>query len=299
MAIIVHPLTAMGGVPAYTADDYRHVVNPLVVPSNGMPFDGLVGVRAGFQSPLVTLDGLNVTVNPHCGVACPYGGSGVYTYAVTIAETVKVADSNASYKVAVVVDDPVLSSAETPGGRVRLFPTSVPDSSIPGLVIALVSPGVVSTVAPVLHPRMLLEVFDEKTLRSISAVDGQEALVSSTGSRYVRENGSWHNTVEVVSSEWLGGKISFLYGADSCTVQVTGVVLDAGSWAAVEFRDKVKAACRPAVEVSVPLSVENGGSSTGLLAVSPAGAVSVRNMGGTGSNGKRRGSVSWPISRRY
>lgn len=299
MAIIVHPLTAMGGVPAYTADDYRHVVNPLMVPSNGMPFDGLQGVRAGFRTPLVTLDGLDVTVNPHCGAVCPYGGSGVYTYAITSAETVKVADSTASYKVAVVVDDPTQSSADTPGGQVRLFPTSVPDSNIPGLVIALVSPGAVSTVAPVLHPRMLLEVFDEKTLKSIPAADGQEALVSSTGSRYVRENGSWHDTVEVVSADWLGGKVSFLYGADSCTVQVTGVSIDAGSWAAVEFKDKVKASCRPAVEVSAPLGTENGASSTGLLVVSPAGAVSVRNMGGAGSNGKRRGSVSWPISRRY
>lgn len=299
MAIIVHPLTAMGGVPAYTADDYRHVVNPLVVPSNGMPFDGLQGVRAGFQSPLVALDGLNVTVNPHCGVVCPYGGSGVYTYAITIAETVKIADSTASYKVAVVVDDPSQSSADTPGGRVQLFPTSVPDSSVPGLVIALVSPGAVSTVAPVLHPGMLLEVFDEKTLKDIPAVDGQEALVSSTGDRYVRENGSWHSSLEVASFSWLGGKISFLYGADLCTVQVTGVAIDTGSWASVVYPDKVKLACRPAVEVSASLSTENGGSSTGLLVVGPDGTVSVKNMGGSGSNGKRRGGVSWPISRRY
>lgn len=299
MAIIVHPLTAVGGVPSYTADDYRRVVNPLVVPSNGMPFDGLQGVRAGFQSPLVTLDGLTVTVNPHCGVACPYGGNGVYTYAVTIAETVKVADSTASYKVAVVVDDPSQSSADTPGGRVQMFPTSVPDSSIPGLVIALVSPGSVSTVAPVLHPRMLLEVFDRKALEAVHAVDGQEALVSSTGSRWVMENGSWHDTVEVSSFDWLNGKISFLYGPDSCTIQVTGVTIESGSWTAVEFQDKVKLECRPAVEISAPLSTENGSSTTGLLAVSPAGAVSVRNMGGTGSSGKRRGSVSWPISRRY
>lgn len=299
MAIIVHPLTAVGGVPSYTADDYRHVVNPLMVPSNGMPFDGLQGVRAGFQPPLVTLEGLNVTVNPHCGAICQYGGNGVYTYAITIAETVKVADSAASYKVAVVVDDPTMSSSDTPGGRVRLFPTSVPDSSIPGLVIALVSPGTVSTVAPVLHPRMLLEVFDRKTLESIPAVDGQEALVSSTGTRYVRENGSWHSSLEVVSFDWLGGKISFLYGATSCTVQVTGVAIESGSWAAAVYPDKVKPACRPTVEVSTSLSVENGASSTGLLVVTPDGTVSVKNMGGAGSNGKRRGSVSWPISKRY
>lgn len=299
MAIIVHPLTAMGGVPSYTADDYRHVVNPLVVPSNGMPFDGLQGVRAGFQTPLVTLEGLNVTVNPHCGVVCPYGGSGVYTYAITIAETVKVADSTESYKVAVVVDDPTLSSADTPGGRVQLFPTSVPDSSIPGLVIALVSPDTVSTVVPVLHPSMLVEVFDESSLKSLPAMDGQEVLVSSTGARYVRENGSWHNTLEVVSFDWLGGKISFMYGATSCTVQVSSVKLDSGSWSTVTYQDKVKSACRPAVEVSATLCTENGASSTGLLTVGPDGSVAVKNMGGPGSDGKRRGSVSWPISGRY
>lgn len=299
MTIIVHPLTAVGGVPAYTADDYRHVVNPLVVPSNGMPFDGLQGVRAGFQSPLVTLNGLTVTVNPHCGTVCPYGGSGVYTYAITVPETVKIADSNESYKIAVVVDDPSQATVDTPGGQVEAFPYSTPDSQIPGLVIALVTPNNVSTVAPILHPSMLVEVFDELSLKSLPAVDGQEALVTSTGKRYVRENGSWHDTVEVVSSDWLGGKIAFLYGATSCTVQVTSVVLGSDAWASATFKDKVKESCRPAVEILAPLCVENGASVTGLLVVGLDGSVSVRNMGGAGSSGKRRGCVSWPISRRY
>lgn len=299
MTIIVHPLTAVGGVPAYTADDYRHVVNPLVVPSNGMPFDGLQGVRAGFQSPLVTLNGLTVTVNPHCGTVCPYGGSGVYTYAITVPETVKIADSNESYKIAVVVDDPSQATVDTPGGQVKVFPYSTPDSQIPGLVIALVTPNNVSTVAPILHPSMLVEVVDELSLKSLPAVDGQEALVTSTGKRYVRENGSWHDTVEVVSSDWLGGKIAFLYGPTSCTVQVTSVVLGSDAWASATFKDKVKKSCRPAVEILAPLCVENGASVTGLLVVGLDGSVSVRNMGGAGSSGKRRGCVSWPTSRRY
>lgn len=299
MAIIVHPLTAVGGVPAYTAGDYRHVVNPLVVPSNGMPFDGLQGVRAGFQQPLASLDGLTVTVNPHCGTACPYGGGGVYTYAITVPETVSIADSNSSYKIAVVVDDPSQAESDTPGGRVQAFPADTPDSKIPGLVIALVSPGVISAVAPVLHPNMLVEVFDESGLESLSAVDGQEVLVASTGRRYVRENGRWHDTLEVVSLDWLNGKIQFMYGATSCTVQVTGVTIDAGSWSSVVFKDKVKPVCRPAVEVSAPLCVENGGSVTGLLVVGSDGSIVIKNMGASGSDGKRRGSVSWPISRRY
>lgn len=299
MAIVVHPLTAMGGVPSYTADDYRHVVNPLMVPSNGAAFDGLQGVRAGFTGPLVSLDGLVVTVNPHCGAVCPYGGSGVYTYAVTLPVTLKIADSNASYKVAVVVDDPTLSSADTPGGRVLAFPSTTPDSAIPGLVIALVSPGGVSVVAPVLHPNMLVELADEKALEAFSAVDGQEVLVSSTGRRYVRENGLWHDTLEVVSFDWLEGKISFLYGATSCTVQVSGVKMGSDSWASVQFKDKVKSACCPSVKVSAPLMVENGASTTGWIAVGADGVITVRNQGGAGSNARREGSVSWPISRRY
>lgn len=299
MAIIMHPLTAVGGVPSYTAEDYRHAVNPLVVPSNGKAFDGFQGVRAGFTGPLATLDGLTVTVNPHCGTVCPFEGNGVYSYAITTATTVQITDSTSNYKVAVVVDDGAQTQTDTPGGRVQVFPGSTPDSKIPGLVLALVSSNAISSVAPVLHPNMLVEVFDEKALEAFTAVDGQEVLVSSTGKRYVRENGLWHDTVEVSSYNWLGGKISFLYGATSCTVQVTGVTLDTGPWASAQFQDKVKLACRPLVEVSAALCVDNGASSTGLLVVSTDGTVSVKNMGGSGSDGKRRGSVSWPISRRY
>lgn len=299
MAIIVHPLTAMGGVPAYTADDYRHVVNPLVVPSNGLPFDGLQGVRVGFQSPLVTLDGLTVTVNPHCGTACPYGGSGVYTYAITIPETVKIADSTAGYKIAVVVDDPSQTQAESSGGRIQVFAADTPDSQIPGLVIASVISGVVSVVAPILHPRMMIEVPDVDGLKALSAVEGQEALISATGHRYVMEEGSWHDTVEKHSFQWRNGKVNIVYGPDLCTVQVDGVTLDSSSWASADFNVRVKQACRPVVDVSAPLCVENGASTTGLLAVGVDGTITVKNMGGTGSDGKRRGSVSWPISRRY
>lgn len=299
MAIIMHPLTAVGGIPSYTADDYRHVVNPMMVPSNGKAFEGLQGVRAGFQSPLATMDGLTVTVAPHCGVVCPWSGSGVYTYAITTAETVQVPDSNLSYKIAVVVDDSTQTQDVMPGGHVQVFPADTPDSNVPGLIIALVSPGVISVVAPVLHPNMLVEVPGERDLEALSAVDGQEALVSSTGQRFVRRNGLWQNTLEVSSFDWLDGSISFLCGATSCTVQVSGVILDQGSWASATFTERLDVACRPAVEVSTSLCVENGGSTTGLLTVSPDGYVSVKNMGAGGSKGRRRGCASWPISRRY
>lgn len=296
MAIIMHPLTAVGGVPSYTADDYRHVVNPMMVPSNGKAFDGLQGVRAGFQSPLATLDGLTVTVTPHCGVVCPRSGSGVYTYAITEAETIHIPDSTLNFKIAVVVDDASQSQDIMPGGRVQAFPASTPDSNIPGLVIALVSSGVISVVAPVLRSNMLIEVPDERSLESLSAADGQEALVSSIGQRFVRRNGLWKKTVEVSYFNWLNGSISFLYGETSCTVQVSRVVLDKGSWASATFTETLDERYRPTVEISASLCVENGGSVTGLLTVSPDGHVSVKNMGASGSNGQRSGSVSWPVS---
>lgn len=299
MTIVMHPLTAISGVPVYTADDYRHVVNPLMVPSKGNAFDGLQGIRAGFQKPLVTLNNLTVTVNPHCGVVCPSANAGVYTYAVTASENVTIANSGASYKVAVVVDDPTQTVGGTPGGRIQVFSGAVPDSNIPGLVIASLSRGVVSSVAPVLHSNTLVEVFDDNALRSLSAVDGQEALVSSTGKRYVRENGIWHDTLQAVTYDWLNGTISFLYGADSCTVQINGVSIEDTPWASASYEEKIKPECCPVVEMAAPLTVENGGSITGLLVVSVEGEVSVRNMGGTGTAGKRRGCVSWPISRRY
>lgn len=299
MTIIMHPLTAVGGVPSYTADDYRHVVNPLVVPSDGSAFGGLQGVRAGFKEPLATLDGLTVTVEPHCGVVCPWEGGGVYTYAITVSETVQITDSTSNYKIAVVVDDPLQTDVQVPCGRVQAFPGSTPDSKIPGLVLALVSSGGISTVAPVLHSRMLVEVVDDRALESLSALDGQEALVASTGRRYVRENGVWHDTAEVSVFDWNNGLISFMYGATSCTVQVSNVMIAAGSWDSSVFGTKIRESYRPVVEVSAPLSVENGGSVTGLLVVAPDGTVSVRNMGSTGSGGKRRGSVTWPVSCRY
>ena len=67
MAIIMHPLTAKNGSPEYTADDYRHAINPLLLPSDGTAFNGLSGIRYGSPKPLVTVSGLTVTVKPHCG----------------------------------------------------------------------------------------------------------------------------------------------------------------------------------------------------------------------------------------
>lgn len=297
--VIMHPLTALDGSPTYTADNFRHVVNSFLAPSNGTVFNRVSGVLYGAENPLCVIDGLNVTVKPHCGIVSPWSDIGAYTYALMGKESVAVPSSEGLYKVAVIVEDPNSFHGSVPRGLVRVYPGSTADNTIPGLVVARVNDGVVSDVAPVLHQNMLVEVADENMLESFSAADGQEALVTSTGHRYVKENKAWHDTLEVVSTSWLNGVITLLYGADSCTVQVSGIQIDDGSWSSVAFPTKVKPACRPVVEVSAALCVENGASATGLVIVGTDGTISITNRGGSGSTGSRRGSVSWPISRRF
>ena len=299
MSIIMHPLTAVGGSPSYTADNFRHVVNPFLAPSDGTAFNCVSGVLYGASSPLCVIDGLKVTVRPHCGILSPWASVGAYTYAIMSDETVTLPGPSGNYKIAVIVEDPNHSQGSVPRGLVKVYPESAADSAIPGLVLAYVTAGVISDVFPVLHRNMLMEVANTDRLNALTVADGQEVLVAATGTRYVRENGVWHDTLEVVSTNWLNGSLTLLYGADSCTVQVSGIQIDNGSWAEVPFTDKVKQACRPAVDVSAALCVENGGSSTGLLMVDTGGTIKVTNRGANGSTGSRRGSVSWPISRRY
>lgn len=197
MSIVMHPLTALNGAPAYTADDYRHVVNPLMLPSDNTSFGGLQGVRYGSPRPLSTIDGLTVTVRPHCGTVCPWTGVGSYTYAITESATVQIADSTGDYKIAVVVDDPSQAHGETPQGLLKVFAKSVPDSNIPGMVIAEVSAGVVSDVAPILRSSTVVEVPTLARLRTVSAVEGQEAITSSDRARYRLIDGVWQSLSDI------------------------------------------------------------------------------------------------------
>lgn len=297
--LIMHPLTALDGSPTYTADNFRHVVNSFLAPSDGTVFNRVSGVLYGAKTPLCMIDGLNVTVWPHCGIMSPWSNVGAYTYALMGKETVAVPSLNGLYKVAVIVEDPNNFHGSVPRGLVKVYPGSTAGKDIPGLVIARVNDGVISDVAPVLRQNMLVEVADKTMLGALSVAEGQEVLVTSTGHRYVKESGAWHDTLEVSTTNWLNGSLTILCGADFCTVQVSGIQIDAGSWSEAVFPTKVNPACRPAVEVSAALCVENGASTTGLVIVGTDGTISITNRGSSGSTGARRGSVSWPISRRY
>lgn len=201
MAIIMHPLTAKNGSPEYTADDYRHAINPLLVPSDGTAFNGLSGIRYGSPSPLVTVSGLTATVKAHCGTISPWDGLGAYTYAITTNTTVQLADSNNSYKIAVTVEDPSQSHGTTPRGKLEVFTAGTPNSNINGLVIAEVNAGVASDVAPMIRNSAILMARDLEQLNTIAAMDGQEAVTIADNARYVRNNGTWASSQLFDSSD--------------------------------------------------------------------------------------------------
>lgn len=194
MAIIMHPLTAKNGSPEYTADDYRHAINPLLLPSDGTAFNGLSGIRYGSPSPLVTVSGLTATVKAHCGTISPWDGLGAYTYAITTNTTVQLADSTNGYKIAVTVEDPSQSHGTTPRGQLKVFTAGTPDSNINGLVIAKVNAGVASDVAPMIRNSAVLMVRDLAQLNTIGAVDGQEAVTMADNAHYVRNGGAWKSS---------------------------------------------------------------------------------------------------------
>lgn len=194
MAIIMHPLTAQNGSPEYTANDYRHAINPLLLPSDGTAFNGLSGIRYGSPRPLVTVNGLTATVKAHCGTISPWYGLGAYTYAITTNTTVQLADSTNDYKIAVTVEDPSQSHGTTPRGLLKVFTAGTPDSNINGLVIAKVNAGVASDVAPMIRNSAILMARDLTQLNTIDAVDGQEAVTMADNVHYVRNGGAWESS---------------------------------------------------------------------------------------------------------
>lgn len=195
--IVLHPLTALNGAPNYTADDYRHVVNPFLFPSDGSAFGGVQGIRYGSPSPLATIDGLTVTVKPHCGILRPWEVTGSYTYSMAEPMTVEVPDSTGDYKIVVAAYDPSLSHGDTPGAWLQSWDASTPNAQINGLVIARVTAGVVSDVAPKIHVDGTIEVNNWNQLIAIWTVDGVEAVTSSDGQRYRRSGGAWLSLTDI------------------------------------------------------------------------------------------------------
>lgn len=189
--IVLHPLTTLNGLPTYTADDYRRVVNPFLFPTDGSAFNCVQGVRFGSPIPLSTIDGLTVTVKPHCGVVCPWAGAGAYTYVIKQPMKVNVPDSTGDYKIVVAAYDPSLSHGDAPGAWLQSWPASTPNSEINGLVLATVKAGVVSDVAPMLMSDGTIRAINFDSLNQLSTWDDVEGIDRSTRCRYRCIGGSW------------------------------------------------------------------------------------------------------------
>nr|UVN03911.1 MAG: hypothetical protein [Bacteriophage sp.] len=291
MAIIMHPLTAKNGSPEYTADDYRHAINPLLVPSDGTAFNGLSGVRYGSPSPLVTVSGLTVTVKPHCGTISPWDGLGAYTYAITTDTTVQLANSTNDYKIAVTVEDPSQSHGATPRGQVEVFTAGTPDSNINGLVIAEVNAGVASDVAPMIRNSAILMARDLEQLNTIDAVDGQEAVTITDNAHYERDSGQW--VASYYYQHWTNWDLFINYLARIVRVECNGAKTGSGSWDSINAPFKIPAKCVPKRRLNAPVVAQNGGSTTKMLSVSTDGTVSLSNQGGAGSVDSCLGGITY------
>lgn len=291
MAIIMHPLTAKNGSPEYTADDYRHAINPLLVPSDGTAFNGLSGIRYGSPSPLVTVSGLTATVKAHCGTISPWGGLGAYTYAITTNTTVQLADSTNDYKIAVTVEDPSQSHGTTPRGQLKVFTASTPDSNINGLVIAEVNAGVVSDVALMIRNSAILMARNLEQLNAIDAVDGQEAVTMVDNAHYVWAEGQW--VASYYYQHWTNWDLFINYLARIVRVECNGAKTGSGSWDTIKAPFKVPDKCVPKRRLNTSVVVQNGGSTTKMLSVDADGTVTLSNQGGAGSANSCLGGITY------
>lgn len=291
MAIIMHPLTAKNGSPEYTADDYRHAINPLLVPSDGTAFNGLSGIRYGSPSPLVTVSGLTATVKAHCGTISPWGGLGAYTYAITTNTTVQLADSTNDYKIAVTVEDPSQSHGTTPRGQLKVFTASTPDSNINGLVIAEVNAGVVSDVALMIRNSAILMARNLEQLNAIDAVDGQEAVTIVDNAHYVWAEGQW--VASYYYQHWTNWDLFINYLARIVRVECNGAKTGSGSWDTIKAPFKVPDKCVPKRRLNTSVVVQNGGSTTKMLSVDADGTVTLSNQGGAGSANSCLGGITY------
>lgn len=291
MAIIMHPLTAKNGSPEYTADDYRHAINPLLVPSDGTAFNGLSGIRYGSPSPLVTVSGLTATVKAHCGTISPWDGLGAYTYAITADTTVQLADSTNNYKIAVTVEDPSQSHGTTPRGQLKVFTAGTPDSNINGLVIAEVNAGVVSDVAPMIRNSAILMARNLDQLNTIDAVDGQEAVTITDNAHYVWAEGQW--VASYYYQHWTNWDLFINYLARIVRIECNGAKTGSGSWDSIKAPFKVPDKCVPKRKLNTSVVVQNGESTTKMLSVAADGTVSLSNQGGAGSANSCLGGITY------
>lgn len=194
MTLIVHPFTAdANNEPAYTADNFRHTNTVWLSPADtsvGSASTCIQGVRYEGDTPICTISGLRVSVKAHSGILYPFAGQSPYTY-YTTGESVSIPNVTQSWKIAIVVTDPGVGIGDKPGATLKAISSTTPDSNINGLVLALVTQGVVNEVAPRLMNGSVIQVNTYDQLLNIKTANGQKAIVKTTGQVYTARNGGW------------------------------------------------------------------------------------------------------------
>lgn len=220
MTIILHPLTVgSDNKPSYSADDFRRTNTVWLSPSDssiGAASACVSGIRNEVDGPICTLSDLTVTVKAHTGIVYPFHGGSPYTYYIDD-ETVTLASSTQSYKIAIVVSDPSAGIGTTPGATLQALPATTPDNSINGLVLAQVAQGVVNDLAPRLLSGTVIQTQTLTALQQIKTMDGQKGRVATTGETYTFLNGAW--TQENSGPEFIKDKI--LLNTSECIVRGT------------------------------------------------------------------------------
>lgn len=194
MAIIVHPLTAVNNNPIYTADNYRHAVNSLLLPCDGSPFGCVNGIRYTGTYPIVSVNGATVTIEEHAGFYAGWSAAGIYTYALTHVEKVTLPNIDDDFKVFVEISDPSQAHGDKPQGQLSVVNATVPDSNINGVVLARVGGGIASETAIRVDAAGKLYAPSESILLNVRAVDGTLAVVWPTGAEFERQSGRWVQT---------------------------------------------------------------------------------------------------------
>lgn len=194
MTIILHPLTVgSDNKPAYSADDFRRTNTVWLSPSDssiGTASACVSGIRNEVDGPVCTISDLTVTVKAHTGIIYPFHGGSPYTYYIDD-ETVTLASSTQSYKIAIVVSDPSAGIGTTPGATLQALPATTPDNSINGLVLAQVAQGVVNDLAPRLLSGTVIQTQTLTALQQIKTTDGQKGRIATNGDTYTYLNGAW------------------------------------------------------------------------------------------------------------
>ncbi len=299
MAIICHPLTAVDGTPAYTADNYRHVVNSMLFPSNSTALGSVQGIRVSSPSPVLSITSLQVKVISHVGVICL--SSGTYTYVIDSDTTIQIPDTVNNYKIAVTINDPSASigSGSVPEAKLAYFLSTVPDSQISGIVLGQVNAGVASDTVVRLDCNWIIKVPTKTVLDTVDAVDGQTAITTSDNVEYVRKDNAWLASTYSTSADFANGKLYIRCNRHTGMIRIVSCTITTKDpWASVTRANAIPIQFRPTVEVAVPVCTENNTTLVPrLLMVSGAGEVRLQNRGGANldTTNSIQGTAVWPV----